>query len=413
MSRRKKVLAFTFLIIGMILGHNYYKGPLYTLDLYRQALIGKEYHTIYRLLSHQDQVQYTEEQVSTYFKKIYEIDNQLIAIKKNVFETVKFQSFFQDSSIYTLKYEYENRRNKQPIQMVYEKGKWKVKLPFTTHKLCIHAPSNVHIYIDNKRLVCNSEGVYIAKDLFPGEYTLKVLVPQMLEASIHTMIQVPKISEIILPYETADVVVTTNPNSIITLGEQKQYNEAGSVVFKNILKGIYPLKIYDKYGFLQPNYQKISIDQDKLVIQKPLKQLSLAGKKKWDIFLEKFYKVYKQAIEEKNPNLLEDYIKADKKDVILREFSSWYIDNKNVKNVSIHFESGVIKQVEKGNFSCNIVENIKLVNTDTTKHQITYRVTLEWNTTIGIGENGWEILDRKLKQSMVSYLDEQGRWVQY
>ena len=98
-------------------------------------------------------------------------------------------------------------------------------------------------------------------------------------------------------------------------------------------------------------------------------------------------------------------------------FSSWYIDQKDIKQVDMQFKINDVTVDEKGYIHVIHTEEAELWNREydewDNEKSSHYKVILTWETMINPLTKTWTIMEQSIKQSMVAIEDQEGRWVQY
>jgi hypothetical protein len=146
--------------------------------------------------------------------------------------------------------------------------------------------------------------------------------------------------------------------------------------------------------------------------------LSDKGENKLREFINGFYKGYLQDIKQKKLDNIMAYMNKDTQMNVGEDFKKWFIENKDVRDAKIEVELQEVKIDEKGLLHSSIIEMIELTNNEFDEYENRnvdrdYKIVLEWDSVMDIGGDKWSISDRKIKQSIVSYKDEEGKWVQY
>lgn len=388
----------------------YYYGPGYKIDSYVKYLNGREYEKIYPLLSSEaTAILGNESEVVHYYKKIYERENKLVSVRKVACT----------GTTYTLQYQYLKNMEKVQIDVIKEKGLWKIKFPFQLNDVEIFAPLGSQVYLENEKMSYNqSTGKYELSDILPGTYLLKVSFDQEDYKDYYKALYIPDDKSFEVPYQTASVKINCAPYLKVSLSHFNKVANTNKVEFNNILLGEYQVKIEDKHGYLKTQEADITIRKGNNNYDFKEFALTEEGSEKLESFIEKFYDTYKSAIEKHDTTALMLYFASHNARGQMQLFSEWYIDKKDIEKVDFEFKVGEHTINDMGQICMPVQEIAILYNKeyDTILDQDVercYRVILDFDVVISILEDEIKIIDRTITQSLVAVKDSDDNWTQY
>ncbi|OON96979.1 MAG: hypothetical protein ATN36_04425 [Epulopiscium sp. Nele67-Bin005] len=138
--------------------------------------------------------------------------------------------------------------------------------------------------------------------------------------------------------------------------------------------------------------------------------ISEKGQYALDIFIQNFYKQYKDAIAKQSFTILDNYITDGGLNNFQIQFEEWFIKHKNIVDTQIAVTPLTIEFNSNGDLVLEILEVIELVNKADSKTE--YQLQLKWQTVICENSNTFEIDERNLVESLVAY-KKNDEWVQY
>lgn len=399
-------------IVGLILSrmYGYYKGPDYVVDCYVQYLNERSYDKLYPLLE-KASTKHTggAEKIEAYYKKVYEKEQKLQKVEK---KGVKGQS-------YKLRYYYPNQTLVGKIEVVKEKGHYKIRFPFAENTLKVFAPLGAKVYLESTPLDLEADtGCYTLDHVLPGNYLLTVRFIQKGYKDYFKVLHMPEEQTFEVPYETACVKINCAPHLKVALGPFSKESTGGKVTFNDMLLEQYAVKVFDEAGYFVPQEGQIKVTKGGSTFNFRQFELSKLGEQKLQHFIEDFYQQYIEAISSHKDGAIKDYFAGRQKKEQLALFDEWYINHKDVQKVQMNLKLGKHFVDEKGRIHFYVREEAMLdnkewdeiVEKDTVR---SYKVCLDYETTVNLLEADWKIVERKILQSMVAVQDEDGKWVQY
>lgn len=391
--------------------YRYYKSPTNTVQRYLGYIEKGNYSKAYQLIA-EDTLDTVvgKEQLMSYYTELYKglMEAQCI-------ERVKVENDMKASCM--VSYEYQNKNTEEVLELVKNEGKWQIVSPFKSEEITIYTPSNTKLYLDGKALIAQGQNCYKVEGLLPGSYMLEAKFSNTDYKDYYELIHIPAQKEIIIPYETVDVQITTIKGLEVSLGDMTQMATRNKVDFSDMLPGTYRLKIESPYHVIEPLEKEVSIGELSSQMNCTDFKLSEVGETCKKNFVDGFYKDYLKSIKEGEVVGIETYFKEDKREEMLDLFEAWFIDNKSIKSANLKVESDLKHINSKGYLQGDLTEIVELTNEEVDEEgsqvEQVYRVILKWNTQIDITQNKWEIVDRTLSESIVAYKDFEDRWVQY
>ncbi|OOB80593.1 MAG: hypothetical protein BEN19_00035 [Epulopiscium sp. Nuni2H_MBin003] len=160
---------------------------------------------------------------------------------------------------------------------------------------------------------------------------------------------------------------------------------------------------------MQPNVIQSSIVKEPLFNEMGV--LTNRGEDEFITFMTSFYEDYKVALLNQNYTMVEEYIDTGCTEQFNADFKSWFIDNKNIVNISVSTTIGEIYYNIDDSIDINILETIELTHEEV-GNRTKYQLNLLWSTTIADINDSFKISNRELTESLVAY-DRDGEWVKY
>ena len=408
------VIILLWLVFGMIIGGTIYNvvkyctSAEYIAEKYVKALVNKDYKEIYKLLEKTSiEAVDGEKALSDYYKKIYDVQNQLIG--------AKITSYY--GQCYEVQYDYYGRQETGKIELVKKDDKWQVIFPFKSYKLEIFGPSECQVMLDGEVLACKEKSCYLKEDLLPGQYMLQVKLPLNGHKDYYKMINIPEETSLILPYETGAIKVVAAPGLAITLEKSHTVSTSKVTLFSEMLVGDYEVVVSDQRGNIEAQCKETTIQKGLQETTFDTYTLSSKGKTAKDAFFDSFYKAYEQGIKMHDSTTIEGFLKKQPDQRVEKAFNAWYIDKKDIGNVSFEVKYKTYYLDEAAKLHQIVTETAELENHETNEAgeaiSRNYRVVVTWDTIVNILQDEWQIENRNVLESVVAIQDSEGRWVQY
>lgn len=418
-KKEAKISVITILLIGILIGiiastvkstYLYYYGPEYKVDCYVQYLNQREYDKLVRLLS-TDSIKDLGDRgdIENYYRKVYERENKLVSVEK----------IGRSRGSFNVKYQFATGAVKGQLNMVKEKGRWRIAFPFEAYDVEVFAPFGCQIYLDSNKLTYNSTtGKYEVNDILPGTYLLKVIFDQGRYKDYYKAVRIPEECSIEVPYDTTCVSIQCAPNLKVSLGQFSKVSTGDKVTFNDILLDDYTIKVEDEKGNFKSQEYQVSINKNNHNFKFKEFVLTEEGKVRLEAFIADFYNEYIDAVSTRKTSALESYFSGVNKQEQLNLFSQWYIDKKEIEQVKMNLKVGESYMDERGQIHVPIRETSQLYNREydeNLEQEVVkcYKVILDVDTTINVLEKDWKVVDRQIIQSLVAVQDQEGRWVQY
>lgn len=392
-------------------GYSYYTGPSRAVEVYMNALENKEYEKAYKLLNNESlDERITPKQMIDYYKQVYE--NQLLQVQKIGSVTVKGNHTASCKVVYTFK----RQSQEDKLELVKRSNKWEIISPFKTSNVTIYAPALAKVYVNGKKVSNQKEGMFTKEGLLPGNYMLQVTFPDMSYKDYHQMIKVPEQTEVVLPYDMVNVGIRTVKGMEVSLGPLQKVAGKSKVNFSDILPGEYTLVIKSPYDTLEPITSQITVGHTNCNLNYEDVTLSKKGKESWKAFVNNFYKDYIADIKGHENSHIKSYFAESNKKEQMALFNDWFVKDKDIQDANLKVESQADKITQEGYLEGEMTEIIELTNREEVEGGMenrVYRLVLRWDTQIDVMKEKWQIVSRALKESMIAYKSEDGRWIQY
>ena len=140
--------------------------------------------------------------------------------------------------------------------------------------------------------------------------------------------------------------------------------------------------------------------------------LSQEGYNKISEFTNQFYQGYMQGIKKQSSDFLMQHVEEDILEQVTEEYRSWFIDYKDIQDAKVTIQVEQMQLKDTAEVKLTILEVIQMTNKEDTE-LTEYQVVLKWDNILSILEKDYKIKERTLVESLVSYKDEEGKWVQY
>ena len=399
----------------------YYTGPTFKIDTYMKYLTQKEYAKIYDLLDiDTDLSKYSKDAIIAYYTKIYNTENTLIKVNRTSKITFKNDgtSKVNNEAFCNIKYVHTAGEKVFPLYLKKEKDKWMIKFPFLFSEVAIHAPMGSQVYINDKKVTEYRDDKYIENNVLPGKYTVKIEFHNEIYSTYNQVINVPEEKEVFLPYHTFSVEIETAKNMLVQLQDVELYSTDGKVTFNNIVEGNYKLKVSSPNHYIEPIETYIQVSKDERLFGVEDIRLSQGGKEKFDEFIKGFYNAYLQDIKAQKYASIQEYVHDETKEHFISQFKAWFIDHKAIQEASVEVQQDHVEIDKLGFLHADLLETIEITNKELDEFENQeiereYKIILEWHTVVDLSSPKWVITDRTIRESLVSYKDLDGRWVQY
>ncbi len=405
-------LLLIFLAVKVVyVAYNYYTGPLRVVEVYTNALQQGEYEKAYKLLNDESlDSLVTEKQMIDYYRQIY--TNRLLYVK-NV-GNMHFQG--KNNARCKVVYSFKNESKEDYLQLVYNHNRWEIVAPFKSSSVTIYAPAISQVYINGKKVLNQNEGMFKENGLLPGNYMLQVSFPNTKYKDYHQVIKLPEQSEVILPYDMVNIGIKTIKGMEVSLGGFQKVATKPQINFNDILPGEYTLMIKSPYDTITPITETVTIGDTSCNLNYDEVTLSITGKKAWKDFINNFYNDYLTGIKTQEVNCIKGYFKGYIQQEQLKLFDDWFIKDKEIQHAQLQVESELGNITQEGYLNVQTMEIVELTNHEDIEGSMEnriYRVVLNWDMQVDIMKEQWQIVDRRLKESIIAYQTEDGRWIQY
>ncbi|WP_157047638.1 hypothetical protein [Cellulosilyticum ruminicola] len=391
-------------------GYHYYKGPIWAAENYVKAVEKGEYERAYKSLSYDSLNQDVDAQkMIAYYGQTYKklLQAQLVG---------KVQFKGSNKAVCKAVYTYGNKNEEVQLELVRSQKRWEIINPFKSESITIYAPSMAKVYINGQRLTDRQDGKFVGSGFLPGEYVLQVIMPKKEYKNYTQMLKVPEQKEVIVPYDMMSVSVKTVRGMEVSLDRLSKKVNKSKVTFGDLLPGEYTLCIKSPYKVITPIIEQVTIDNKSCNLNFEELTLSEEGEEKWHTFIEDFYKDYLKGIKLKEDTIVANYFEARMRNEQRKLYNDWFIANKDVQDANMHIEANFGKVKANGCLQSEVVEVIELTNLEEvegSKENRVYRLVLKWDMAINVVSERWQIINRTLKESIVAYKSEEGKWIQY
>lgn len=412
-KRETYIIIFLLIVLGNILiasiytTAKYYEGANYVVQTYVKSLKEGDYKAIYHLLDLSSiGKEKTEEELEKYYKKIYQEQNKLIDVKILACQ----------EQVYHLCYIYQEKQEEGILNIKRIKGKWQIKLPFDTSTVQIFGPEGCQIYLDEQCLESLGGGKYRKSNVLPGKYMLQVHFPDKTYKDYYKILEMPQDHLFVLPYKTGGVRLHSAPRLHVQLNDHVKVSSGQYTLFSDLLPGSYHIRVKAPGAYIESQEMNVEVKEQLQDCYLQPYTLSEKGNKVKNLFMDQFYEDYVQAIKTHDVSGIRKYIDGRKAKEVLKEFSSWYIDKKDILDVKFlkNYKDSYIDDQAKLH---QIVEEVAILyNEEPVKEAVQtkiYRVGITWDTQIEILSKVWQIENRQILESVVAIQDENGRWIQY
>ncbi len=423
MNVKVLIAIISFSTIGILLTiFMYYNGPMHALEQYSKFINQKQYQEAYKMLYEDETLQtFSKDEILGYYEKMYSNNDYLITVSKEsnfIYKDIIEDNKKTKAAFCNLKYIFDSKTEVGSIVLIKENKKWKIKLPFKKESLKIYAPLGSKVYLNNSIVEDNRENIYKEKKVLPGKYLVRVVFDNPLYNEYITTVSVPEATEVFLPYDLLKININAYKNSIVEVAGCKKKNTTGTLQFDNLLQGKYSIKIYDEDGLVEPIEEKIEVHQDSKIFDIKNYKLSQEGRRNLDRFLNTFYLEYTQGIKDHTTDNLYKYFDYKNRTAMINEFSSWFIENKDIKDAIVNVNVDSITINRNRELETIVLEDVELTNCEVDEYnnqnKQVYRLALKWKLTIDIdNKEEWKIIDKTVVGTTVAYKDSEGKWAEY
>lgn len=422
MKMEKKVLigfiALTciLMITACCLFAMYKKQAKYVLDLYLRAMNNRDYKTASSLIYKDEKIKgYKEEELTQFLEKYFEEKNfvKVEASKIELGENKKDTEY----SFYEVKYTFSNQSVTSILSLMKIDDKWKVIFPFKVEDVHIYAPLGASVWFGQNKVINKEENKYTVPNVLPGKYVVRIAFPNEICSDYMTVINVPTETEVIIPYQTVEVSVECMSGTVVELAGEKVVNNDGFVQFDHVLEGTYPLKIYDTNGNIEAYEQYIVVSEKNRQFNIDHLNLSKIGNERLKKGIDSFYTDYLEGIKKHDSSFINQYALKDITPHIIEDFEAWFIKDKDLQTAKMDIEVKDINMNKDGILEVETLEVVQVINKETDDEGKTYereyQVTLAWDMEFVREGEAYKLKDRTIQESLVSYKDDEGRWIAY
>lgn len=413
-SRNHLILGLlTLILVTLIVAalrnmYFYYTSSGYVVDCYIKCLNERDYKGLYKLLDKEQLATIgSQEEIIQYYARQYEKEYKLKYVKK----------LGMQQDVYRIGYYYKQSSEEQKLEVVKKQNRWHVVFPFKWSEVSIYAPYGCQVYLDGIKLSYKPEGMYGYDKVLPGTYLLSVHFPMDTYKDYYQAVRIPQEKQVVLEYPVGSLKINSMAGLEVHINQFKKTSQKPQLLMSDLLVGQYDIQMTDPRGYIAPQKQTVSLKEQEQSVN--LKDFSLTekGKQKLEGFLGDFYKDYEAAILERSKTPLTTYFEQVHKKTLLDEFSSWYIDKKDIIDAKVQIKYGDYSIDQKGYLHQKVTENVILYNQEVNEcnEQVTkaYQVNISWDICINILKEDWQIQNRTLLESIVAVQDQEGKWIQY
>lgn len=422
MKMSKKVLLVTIGLMLISVGTSWclfkdYKGkPSYVVNTYMRALNKKDYKLAASLFYEDERLQnFNDIEMAQYLSHYFE-SKGFMKMEEGRGQ-IGEQTGEKEKAFYEVRYNFADQNVTSTLGVVKVEDQWQVVFPFKIEDVNIYTPFGSTVWFDNQQVTQKEANKYVVKNVLPGQYELRITFPNNICQDYTAAIEVPDQTEIKLPYPTVDVAIETIPGMVVELQGEKQESSKGIVNFNQVLEGNYSLKVYDNQGNFVPYEAEVVIsDQNKQLAVTDM-QLSKLGHERLKESIQAFYSAYIKGIQEHTSKPLEKYVVEENRHTIMESFQEWFIDYKDIQKAQIEVELEQVQVNAQGDVEAKILEIVHLTNKEQNEkekiQEVDYKIMLNWIVQFKVQGQEYQVKDRLLKESLISYKDNNDKWVTY
>lgn len=313
-----------------------------------------------------------------------------------------------------------NKIKAKELTMIKDKKtkKWFVKFPYNLQSIYVFAPTGASIYMDNKKISQEIVGGGVeVKDILPGKHQITIEYFDNMIPPFTTEIDVPKETKVKSPIDTFDISVVAPKGTWVTVGNVTKQNIGHQLLFSNMIPGQYEISIFMGNKDMEVFSQKIQIDKGNTAVNMENIMGNEKVKENLQEFFMKFNAEYRVGIMKKDTNFLHKFLTQTINEDVISDFKIWYIDNKDIKDAKSLMEVRDIYPVSGSELKASVLETVYLTNIEKDQNdkeiEQQYRVVIEWSYKLLRNNSTWQIISREIRQSIVAYKDEEGKWIKY
>lgn len=402
------VISILIVLVGVVIGGIYtVNQPGYKVKQFVNAVNNQDFEKAYQLIYKDELLNDMPSQtIINYMEKSFDT-NRFIKMDK--------PERINESHTYKVSTRFIEGERVQALTAIEAHGKWYIQNPFPVETVTIYAPIGANVSFEGQPLEPKENGVYKVEQVLPGKYTVQMSFQEGNVGDYVEVISVPQTTEVISPYQMMGVSVACPLNMTVKLGGEEKVNTEGVVNFPNRIEGSYTLEIKDAYGNVTPYSEEVMIDEGNRVFEVKDFKLSQQGIVSVQQFITSFYNNYLIGIKEGDYSFLYNYVEGANQEQIVDEFRQWYINDKNLIDATLLIELEQLYMDKEGKIHVTLLEVAELVNKEEDKpsKQGVYKVVTNWGLVLEPKDDQYKIIQKDLKQSIISYKDENGKWIAY
>ena len=388
----------------------------YVLDTYLKAMNNRDYKAAISLIYKDEKLKgYTEEELISFIEKYFEEKN-FVKVEASKTE-VGGKKNDTKYSFFEIKYTFPTQNVTSTLSLIKVDNKWKVIFPFKVEDVHIYAPLGASVWFEEDMITKKEQNKYTVPNVLPGNYVVRITFPNEISSDYITTINVPTVTEVIIPYQTVEVSVECMSGTVVELAGEKIVNKEGLVRFDNVLEGTYPLKIYDANGNIEAYEEEIVVSKKNRQFNIEHLNLSNAGNARLKKSVDGFYLAYLEGIKEQDSSFINQYLIKDISPQIIEDFEAWFVKDKDLQTAKMEMEIETININKSGILEVETLEVIEMINKEIDErgkaYEREYQVTLKWFMELIQEGESYKLKDRTIQESLVSYKDKDGRWIAY
>lgn len=406
-------------IIGIGVGRVYKNQPIFQVQSYIKALNERDFDLVYQYFYKDKHISNRKKQeIITCMESYFSVDNfvkiELSSLKGKDYNDKRTNA---KGKYFEVNYLFKDKLVASGISLVKKEDRWEVLFPFKMTDVTVDAPLGATVYFNGKRVEKGVDGEYIIKSVLPGEHKVRIELYESDYSNYEATLKVPQQKQVTIPYETLRVKIKTKKNMIVELAGEKKVNKDGTIFFDDVLEGIYEVKVIDPYGDLETWSQTVDISKANNTFEMKALDFSEKGRDNVKAYIRQFYNVYHKGIEEKSSAFLDHYVTNENKLDVKESFENWFIKNKNIKDAQLKFDIQHIDITKEGYLTMTVLEQVSLLNQEMNPRNEAidryYKVVMKSHIVLEPVGKSYVIVDKKIEESLVSYKDEDGKWIAY
>ncbi|MEG0710865.1 MAG: hypothetical protein RR448_01310 [Niameybacter sp.] len=418
---RKRVIGVTILVGLVVMAScclwNEYKGQSkYVLNEYLKAMNSRDYKYAVSLIHKDERLEdFSNEELISFMYNYFEEKNFVkVEVSK---KEIGVQKVDAQKKVYEVKYIFKAQKVTSTLSLVKVSDRWEVVFPFKMEDVHIYTPLGSSVWFGQEQVTTKEENKYIVKNVLPGNYVTRITFPDEVCEDYITTINVPSETEVVIPYQMVEVSIECMSGTVVELSGEKQVNKNGFVCFENVLEGVYPLKIYDQYGNIEPYEEHISVSQNNKQFKVEELTLSALGNDRLRKSVDAFYNAYLEGIKTHESEFITQFATPEIGPHLIEAFEAWFIKGKDVQDAKMEVEIQEIKMTKEGSLEVETLEVVKMRNKEIDAggkvYEQEYQVTLKWIMELICQGDTYKLKDRSIEESLVSYKDKDGKWIAY